>query len=56
MNNYECEFGVNGHAWIAGLASVHEEDARQCAIDRAAFGQTVECEACERIYDISEAE
>lgn len=56
MNNYECEQSVNGHVWVAGMMYVHEEDARQTAIERARFGGHVECEACEQRYDLSGGE
>lgn len=54
MSNYECPESEFGHAWEAGMMHVHSEDAHQCAIARAAFGETVECGRCGHVYDVTE--
>lgn len=35
-----------GHAWVAGMMDVHDEDVHEVAAIRR-----VECERCEHIYD-----
>lgn len=47
MEQEECQ-----HSWVAGMMYVHDDDVEDCARARAAFGETVECECCDAIYEV----
>ena len=52
MNNDECPESEYGHAWIAGMMRVHDEDVEVTARERAKFRGVVTCERCDYTYQV----
>jgi hypothetical protein len=39
------------HTWVAGIMAVHDEDLDAVYAERAARGETIDCETCDAVYE-----